>query len=230
MNKVNKAEEVATMATKALKGIAVALGIEQTKEHKFETLTLGDGDEQATLEADAFEAGQAVFVLDPEGNRVPLPVGEYPTEIGLIVVSEEGMIAEVRTQDEEEVVEEAPMEQAEAEVAKAPKKVVESISTETHFSKEQKESLDLLFTELKQDLFSKIEGLLSVGDEVELLDGTHELENKDESIEVKNGKVEAIVETKPAKHSMSKQTSKKLIHQEGKTKKSRLINFHNNRK
>jgi len=37
MNKVNKAEEVATMATKALKGIAVALGIEQTKEHKFET-------------------------------------------------------------------------------------------------------------------------------------------------------------------------------------------------
>lgn len=229
---MNKVEDGLLIATKALKAIATKFGIE--KQEKFEQLVLGEGEDQATLEADAFEAGQAIFVLSPEGERVALPVGEYPTEIGLIVVVEEGLIAEVRVEEEvAEEVEDAPMEQAEAQVAPVAKKVVESVSKETHFSTEQTKMINDAFDSMKKEIFSKLEGMLSVGDKVELEDGTHQLENKEESIEVKDNVVEAIVEeVKPAKHSMSKQSKQKsnFSSLEGKSTKSRLTNFLNNRK
>jgi len=80
---------------------------EETPEVKLAQMPLADG---TMIEADSFESGQAVFVVNEEGN-VPLPVGEYPMEDGMIlVVAEEGMIAEMK-QPEEEVVEEEEMAQ-----------------------------------------------------------------------------------------------------------------------
>lgn len=63
------------------------------REVKFEQMTLENG---AVLEAEAFEAGNEVFVVSGE-DRVPAPVGEHTLEDGrVLVVVEEGLIAEIK--------------------------------------------------------------------------------------------------------------------------------------
>jgi hypothetical protein len=111
-------------------------------EVKLETMRLSDG--VSMLEADAFEAGQPVFILTEDEQRIALPIGEYELEdMRVLVVIEEGVIADVREAAEPEVeveVEspEAPMveEEVEAATETAPqaKKIVESIVKESFFS------------------------------------------------------------------------------------------------
>jgi len=108
-------------------------------EVKLETMRLSDG--VSMLEADAFEAGQPVFILTEDEQRIPVPVGEYELEdMRILVVIEEGVIAEVReaAEVEEEEVEETPEveEEVEAATETAPqaKKIVESIVKESFFS------------------------------------------------------------------------------------------------
>jgi hypothetical protein len=111
-------------------------------EVKLETMLLSDG--VSMLEADAFEAGQPVFILTEDEQRIPLPVGEYELEdMRVLVVIEEGVIADVREAAEPEVeveveAPEAPMveEEVEAATETAPqaKKIVESIVKESFFS------------------------------------------------------------------------------------------------
>ena len=137
---------------KALLGMEVSL----------EMMKLADG--QTVLEADAFEMDNEVFVITPDEQKIPLPVGEYELENGMILVVEvEGIIKEVKEAPMEEEV--APMEQttpevpveAAEEVVTAPKKTVESIVKETFFS--EIEALKNENTELKAKLeaLSKVE-------------------------------------------------------------------------
>jgi len=138
------------------------LGLSSVKENdtkvdvKFETQTLEGGEVQ--IEAESFEAGNEVFVI-AEDDRVPLPVGEYILEDGrALVIEEEGVIASIgEAQAEEpaeaEVVEE---EQEMADDAK-PKKVVESVSKEIHFSDDQKNELKDLFKQWYQEFSKEIE-------------------------------------------------------------------------
>lgn len=107
-------------------------------EVKLETMMLSDG--VSMLEADVFEAGQPVFILTEDEQRIPLPVGEYELEdMRILVVIEEGVIAEVReaAEVEEEVVEEVPAVEEEVEATTetaTPKKTIESIVKESFFS------------------------------------------------------------------------------------------------
>jgi regulator of replication initiation timing len=58
-------------------------------------------------EGEALEAGSVVFI-ENEGERVPLPVGDYELEDGnILVIAEEGVAAEIKP------MEEAPEEEAE---------------------------------------------------------------------------------------------------------------------
>lgn len=109
-------------------------------EVKLETMKLSDG--VSMLEAESFEAGQPVFILTEDEQRIPLPVGEYELEdMRILVVIEEGVIADVReaAEPEVEVEVEAPEAEAEVEAAIEPeapqaKKIVESIVKESFFS------------------------------------------------------------------------------------------------
>lgn len=93
------------------------------------------------LEADAFEMDNAVFLVNGE-DRIPVPVGEYELEDGMVlVVAVEGVIAEIK---EAVVVEEEAPEaevevvvEAQAETA-TPKRIVESVSKEMFFSEIEK--------------------------------------------------------------------------------------------
>jgi predicted house-cleaning noncanonical NTP pyrophosphatase (MazG superfamily) len=85
------------------------------REVKFEQMTLENG---AVLEAEVFEAGNEVFVISGE-DRIPAPVGEHILSDGrVLVITEEGLIAEIKEAAAEEVEEQIEVEvEASAEEA-----------------------------------------------------------------------------------------------------------------
>ena len=134
--------------------ILKAIGLKAVEVSLME-MKLDDG--VTTIEAEAMEAGQEVNVKTDDDQRIPLPMGEYKLEDGqVLVVQEEGIIAEVKAEEkkEEEPAEE-PKEEAPVAASEAPaetpvaKKVVESVSKETFFSKEEVEAKDAKIAELE---------------------------------------------------------------------------------
>ena len=160
----------------------VLLGIEV----KLEQMKLDNG---AILEAEVFEAGAEIFVVADE-ERVAVPVGEYESEGKTIVVSEEGIIAEIKEAEAEAEVEEEAVEETEAEQVEeeelstetaSPKKIVKSISEEMFFSEIEK-----LRTEINELKLSKTE-VVAEEVEVELSE-----EVKEEKVELSTEEVEGI--------------------------------------
>ena len=73
------------------------------EEVKLEQAKLDNG---TVIEADAFESGNEVFIVT-EDEKVALPIGGYTLEDGkLLVVEEEGLIAEIKDAEAEEETEE----------------------------------------------------------------------------------------------------------------------------
>ena len=145
---------------KALNTIKTYLGMEV----KLEQMMLADG--VTSLEADAFEPGMPVMIVNEE-DRIPLPIGEYELEDGRILkVVEEGVIGSIEDAPVEEDQPSAT-EQPEAEVevemeqSQPVKKTVESTVKETYFSKEEVEELKSKITELEAKIveLSKVEDL-----------------------------------------------------------------------
>lgn len=118
------------------------LGIEIELEQK----KLEDG--TTVIEAESFEAGAEVFIVTEDEQKIALPVGEYKMEEDMIlVVKEEGKIAEMKEKEKEEAEKEEEKEMEEKEKEEAgydkkeeemtedkPKKTVESIVKETFFA------------------------------------------------------------------------------------------------
>lgn len=133
--------------------ICVALNIEV----KLEQMKLNDG--VTVIEADSFEPNNEVFIITEDDQRIPMPIGEYVVENGmLLIVTQEGVIAEIKEQEapaEEEApeVEEEEMKKDDKMIEKAQvKKTVESMVKETFFSEMEslKEENERLKTELAQ--------------------------------------------------------------------------------
>jgi hypothetical protein len=73
------------------------------EEVKLEQAKLDNG---TVIEADSFESGVEVFIVT-EDEKVALPIGGYTLEDGkLLVVAEEGVIAEIKDAEAEEETEE----------------------------------------------------------------------------------------------------------------------------
>lgn len=92
-----------------------------SEEVKLEQQTLENG---TVLEADSFEAGNEIFIIT-EDEKIAVPVGEYQMEDGrILVVAEEGLIAEIKAEEEEkeeEVIEEVEAEEEKEEMGYATK-------------------------------------------------------------------------------------------------------------
>lgn len=126
-------------------------------EIKLEQMALDNG---TLIEAEMFEAGQAVFIVNGE-DRVALPVGEYTLDNGKILVVEvEGEIKEIKEAiveaPEEEAAPEVEVEVEAAQTATA-KKVIESTVKESHFSKEDVDALKAEIETLKTELAKQVE-------------------------------------------------------------------------
>ena len=120
-------------------------------EVKLESMKLENG---TTIEAEAFEANQEVFIVTEEDERIALPVGEYTLEDGMIlVVAEEGIIAEVREAAEEEApaeeVEQAEEEPQEEEMAYATK---EELSAAVAEMKEMIEEIKSMMSPKEEEM------------------------------------------------------------------------------
>ena len=176
-------------------------------EVKLEQMLLDDG--VTTFEADSFEAGQSVNIVTNDEQLIPVPVGEYTLEDGrVLIVTEEGVIAEIKEAATEEV-EESPMP-AEAPVAASetpasPKVVIESIVKEMKFSKEEE------FTALIAELKAEIESLK---------------QPKVEEVDLSSQEPAA----EPIKHNPeSANTELSKVNTKSLTKKGRLTEFLNNK-
>ena len=159
-------------------------------EVKLEQRKLEDG--VTVIEADAFEPDNEVMIVTEDEQMIPLPVGEYVMEGGeeVLVVTEEGLISEIKAKEEEveeEVVEEEAKKDYEekeeemAEESRPIKKTVESIVKETFFT--EIENLKKENAELK----AKLETLSS--DE-----NTNEETTVETTEEVTNETVEEVAE------------------------------------
>ncbi len=123
-------------AKEQLNKIKTLLGLEV----KFEQAKLADG---ATVEAEQFAPEFSIGIVTEDGI-VPMPVGEYETEDGkIIVVEQEGIIASVGDKPAEEPEVEVEVE-AEKEMEKTvqAKRIVESVSKETFFAEIEKMKAD----------------------------------------------------------------------------------------
>lgn len=105
-------------AKETLSKIAGLLNVdlaEETQQVSLESMKLDNG---TVIEAESFEAGSAVFIAT-EDEKVALPIGEYNLEDGrVLVVAEEGIVAELReagNESEEEEVEAAEEEEVKEE-------------------------------------------------------------------------------------------------------------------
>lgn len=121
-------------------------------EIKLESMKLDNG---TVIEAEAFEANQEVFIVT-EDEKIALPVGEYTLEDGrMLVVAEEGVIAEVRDASEEAPAE-APAEEAPAE------EEVEQAEEEMSYA--TKEELSAAVEEMKA-MIEEIKAMMSPKEE-----------------------------------------------------------------
>jgi hypothetical protein len=117
------------------------------------------------ISADAFEAGNEVYVVTDDAQMIPVPVGEYELEDGMIlVVVEEGMISEIKaapmTEEvapEDEIAPEVPV--AATEEVIAPKKTVESIVKETFFAEIENLKKENEELKAKLELLSKVDAV-----------------------------------------------------------------------
>jgi hypothetical protein len=134
--------------------------VEQSQEKvELATAKLENG---TVLEAEAFEAGNEIFIIT-EDEKVALPVGDYTMEDGkMLVVAEEGIIAEIKDLDEEEAPAEEEVEAEEdlgyvtkeelAEAVSEIKAMIEDMKKEEMSEEKEVELSEELPTEVKEEL------------------------------------------------------------------------------
>lgn len=109
-----------------------------SEEVKLEQQTLENG---TVLEAESFEAGKEIFIVT-EDEKVAVPVGEYEMEDGrILVVAEEGLIAEIKAMEEEVEEVEAKDEEEEMYATKRELAEVKEMIEEIKAMLEPKEDL-----------------------------------------------------------------------------------------
>ena len=157
-------------------------------EVKLESMKLENG---TVIEAEAFEANQEVFIVT-EDERIALPIGEYELEDGrMLIVAEEGVIAEVRDAKEEEAPAEEP----------AQEEVVEEVEQ----AEEEKEEEMAYAT--KEELTAAMDELKGMIDEIKAMMSPKEEEMSEEVVEEQVEMSTDEPAAKPIKHSPETKTA-----------------------
>ena len=133
-------------------------------EVKLAERLLEDG--QTRIEAEEFAAGFQVVIVTEDDQRIPLPVGEYKLdgdEGEMLVIEEEGIIAEIKKEEVEEVVEEVVEEEVETKEEEEVEAATEGTSEESKPVKKTVESI------VKETFFSEIEALKKENEELKSL-------------------------------------------------------------
>jgi hypothetical protein len=177
-------------------------------EVKLEETKLENG---TIVSAESFEKGKEIFIVTDD-EKVAMPVGEYLLEDGrLVVVSEEGMIGDVR-----EVSDEVPAKESEEG-----KEITEDLGDD---KEEKKEDMGYV---TREELSSAIDEVKATIDEIKEMmapkeeDLSQETEKSLKSRTVKEEFSEAAA--KPIKHNPESETAQKTRVEFGKGKFSTTL-------
>lgn len=187
------------MKTSVINQIKTLLGMEVSLMQ----MKMADG--VTIVEADKFEMDNEVFVVTPDNQKIPVPVGEYELEDGMILCVEvEGIIAEIKpapvaeeVAPEDEVAPEVPV--AAAEEVTAPKKTIESTVKETFFA--EIEALKNENIELKAQLEklsaveTTIDNVVELAEEVKPIAFNPENETKVEMFKIATKRNRSIMDS-----------------------------------
>ena len=200
-----------TILNKVRELLGIEIELEQRK--------LEDG--TTVIEAEAFEAGADVFIVTEDEQKIALPVGEYKMEEDMmLIVKEEGKIAEMKEKEEAEE-EEKEMEEKEKEEAGYDKK--EEEMTEDKPVKKTVESI------VKETFFNEIEALKKENEElkaeIELLSKPKTEEAVELSEEVKEVQEDLTPATDPITHNPENKEEKEVFKFNAKRPKTLLDNI-----
>lgn len=141
-------------ATEILSKIKTYLGedtadiVENIEQSQVVELAQAKLENGTVLEAEAFEAGNEIFILTDD-EKVAVPVGEYTMEDGqILVVSEEGIIGEIKSESQEE--------EEEVEASEEVEELEEEVEAQ-YATKEELAEVRSLVEEIKQMIEKKEE-------------------------------------------------------------------------
>ena len=176
-------------------------------EVKLEEMKLENG---TIVSAESFEKGKEIFIVTDD-EKVAMPVGEYLLEDGrLVVVSEEGMIGDVR-----EVSDEVPAKESEEG-----KEITEDLGDD---KEEKKEDMGYV---TREELTSAIGEIKATIDEIKEMMAPKEedLSNDSNSLKSRTVKEEfSEAAAKPIKHNPESETAQKTRVEFGKGKFSTTL-------
>ena len=176
-------------------------------EVKLEETKLENG---TIVSAESFEKGKEIFIVTDD-EKVAMPVGEYLLEDGrLVVVSEEGMIGDVR-----EVSDEVPEKESEEG-----KEITEDLEED---KEEKKEEMGYV---TREELSSAIGEIKATIDEIKEMMAPKEedLSNDSNSLKSRTVKEEfSEAAAKPIKHNPESETAQKTRVEFGKGKFSTTL-------
>ena len=183
-------------ANEMLNKIKSIVGVELSEDAvKFTEIELKNG---TVLVAEAFEAGQSVFIKS-EDEEIALPVGEYElSDDTILVVEDEGIIKEIKAKTEE--VEAAEEDESRAEKADWAKSYEEL--------KDRVDNLEDAIADLKADKQPREEKAVEASKE-EILETTESTE-----------KTEMAAVAEPVKHSPEVEESNFKFHISGNRQKT----------
>jgi len=186
-------------STEMLNQIKTLLNIEV----KLEEMKLENG---TIVSAESFEKGKEIFIVTDD-EKVAMPVGEYLLENGnLVVVEEEGKIADVR-----EVSDEVPAKEEESD----DKEITEDLAEEEE-KEEEKEEMGYATKEELAEVRNMI-------DEIKAMLEPKEEMSEETSEEVIEEKVEM---SKEVQEQLSEPASKPIKHNpEGESKQMKKVEF-----
>ena len=214
-------------ASEILESIKEVLGMELSEvKVELEERKLENG---TRIEAESFEKGKSVFILTDD-EKVAMPVGEYLFEDGtLLVVEEEGVIADVREDVDDEVPqkEEAGEEKEEMKEEEEDKYDEEADVADWKGMEKRIKNLEDAIADLKGDKENKNSEEVVASEEVK----EEVVEEKVEAAKVKLNEVEVSAE--PISHNPEKVEKKERVHlAKGRAKSTmdRILEKFNNHK
>ena len=179
-------------------------------EVKLEEMKLENG---TIVSAESFEKDKEIFIVTDD-EKVAMPVGEYLLEDGrLVVVSEEGMIADVR-----EVSDEVPSKEDEEG-----EEITSDLAEEDEEEKELEEKEEGYAEEddMMRDMMGRIQNL-----EDAIADLKGDKENKMEEEVEEEMSIEKPLKSRTVKEEFSEAASKPIKHNpEGESKTKKRIEF-----
>ena len=198
-----------TKSTKILNSIRVALGMESEIELMAEAI-LEDGTKIAT-DSEEFKEGAMAFVISEDGEKMPLPSGNYKTQDGLSMEVADGEVISI---SKEEAVEEAKSE--DDEDYNKSEKDEEEMSSET-------EEVDLSAYATKEQLVEALGTL-----HTELSEMIAKVVAENENLKEELGKVTKMSAETPVKHSQTNLSTEQTEFNTGNKALDMVLNYKNN--